>query len=460
MSDQHNRRVTTGATIALLAAGLLLTASTAAAATRPAARHGTAKPVTLTMWDTLNADTTGIPKSNYWETRAIDMFEQQHPNIRVKIVPTPGDATDAFSALLKSSEVAGNTPDIGQLFPGGQILQNTQYLLPLNKYLTPKFTNSLYPTVGWQMERPGYATNGPIYGVPYGAGAYYFVYYNKALFKKAGVTITDTSYPTTWSQLVLLAKHLKAKGILPFQFGEEQGYFGAWTQDALISHEVGTAGLLNFYDGKTSLDTPAIIKAYTAWHELYADGLTNKDALSTNNSQSWAQFAKGNGAMTITLGQADGAVEVGAMKNNIGIFPVPALPGSKYPTAITGGPTDAYVIFKNTKHPLQAITFIQFMLSTPVQVMYMDQGYGELPNVKTYKLTARVAHIDPVLSQTYYWILVRKFPLELGFDSVMPETVLNYWYHTNAAVFGGSMTPAAAARGLEQQMKTYLATSA
>jgi hypothetical protein len=40
----------------------------------------------------------------------------------VKIIQAVCDGSTAFSTVLKSSEVAGTTPDIAQLYAGGQIM--------------------------------------------------------------------------------------------------------------------------------------------------------------------------------------------------------------------------------------------------------------------------------------------------------------------------------------------------
>ena len=430
--------------------------SVAATGTATAQAEPSRSAVTLTIWnDLFNTPPTGVSTTNFWPYRALKIFEAQHPDIHVKVIATPGDAQTSFATLLKSSEVAGNTPDIGELFAGGQILQNADYLLALNKYISPSFENSLY--TGWQFATQGFKSTGTIYGVPYGAGYYYFVYYNKALFKKAGVN--TSLLPSTWPGLVTLAKQIKAHDIVPFQFGEKDGYYGAWTQDALISSEVGTQGVLNMFTGKLSLNSPTITRAYTAWHELYADGLTNSDALSLDDNQSWAQFAKGNGAMTITGGFANGNIEVGSMKYNVGIFPVPALPGAKYPKILSGGPNNDYVIFKNTKYPAQAMQLVKFLVSRQVQVMALQQGFGQLPNNSSYVAGATLQQIDPVLAETYHYIRVDHYMLAEAFDNIMPGSIDSYWYQTNSGVFGGSLSPSSAAKSLEQQEQNYLATS-
>jgi raffinose/stachyose/melibiose transport system substrate-binding protein len=410
--------------------------------------------VTLTMWNDVNTPTPGTPAAKFWFNEAIKMFEKANPNIHVKVVATPTAAATAFETLLKSSEVAGNTPDVGELYAGGQVTENGKYLLTLNKLLTPTYIKSLYD--GWQFTTGGFKTGGPIEGVPYGAGYWYSVYYNKALFAKAHVK--PLAPGASWTQLVALAKKVKAAGITPFTFGEKQGYFGAWTQDALISGEVGTDGVLQMNTGKLSLDSPAIENAYAAWHQLYADGLTNSDALSLDNTQGATQFAAGKGAMTITGGFSNQQFEQGLGKTKLGIFPVPALAGSKYTKSLSGGPNNVYVVFKNTKHAAQALKLVKFLVSAPIQVLALNGGFGQLPNNSSYVAGDSLTKLDPILAQTYNYIRVQHYPLFEAFDNIMPGSIDSYWYQTNTGVFGGSLSPTSAASSLESQMKQYLAT--
>ena len=55
---------------------------------------------------------------------------------------------------------------------------------------------------------------------------------------------------------------------------------------------------------------------------------------------------------------------------------------------------------------------------------------------------------------------MQHYTLGEAFDNIMPGTICSYWYQTNSAVFGGSLSPASAASSMQTQMKNYLATAA
>jgi raffinose/stachyose/melibiose transport system substrate-binding protein len=410
------------------------------------------KTTTITIWnDPLAAGSEGVAPSKSFLTKGVALFEKANPNIKVNIQQEPFAGSTGFNTLLQSSELAGTTPDIGQLYVGGQVIQNAKFLLPLNKVLGSSYINSL---TGWQFVTQGYKTGGSIYAVPFGAGYYYTVFYNTKLFAKAGITGPP---PTTWTGLVTLAKKLKAKGITPFEFGEKEGYFGAWTQDALISGLGGNTGVLNAYSGKQSLNSSLLIKPYTAWHGLFAGGLTNSNAATLTYTTGVANFAAGQAAMTITGAYYDSQIVKGLGKN-VGLFPVPVLTGSKYQKSLSGGPNNSYVIFKKSTHVADAVKLIKFLTSPAVQALSVNE-LGQLPNNKSFTPSAAFKAAQPLLTELNTYINVDHYSLFEAFDNVMPGSVDSYWYQTNNGVFSGSLSPASAASSMQSQMAQYLATA-
>ncbi|HTW20949.1 MAG TPA: extracellular solute-binding protein [Mycobacteriales bacterium] len=408
---------------------------------------------TITVWnDALASGSCGVPAAKSFLTKGVNLFEQTNPGFKVKIIQEQCDASTPFDTLLQSSETAGTTPDIGQMYVGGQVIQNGKYLVDLRQYLPSSYINSL---TGWTYVTDGYGTktDGAIWGVPFGAGYWYSVYYNKKDFQKAGIT----TLPTTWAGLLADAHTLKSKGITPFDIGEKEGYTGAWTQDSFISGLVGDAGVLKMFNGQASLDSPTLIKPYEAWHSLFAQGLTNSDAPSLPNANGIADFAAGKAAMTFTAGFFNSQFEKG-LGSNVGLFPIPSLPGSEFTKSLSGGPNNAYVVFKNSKHIADDVKLITFLTSLKVQLL-SAQELGQYPNNVSFKPTASFDTSQPLLVDIYKYIRLQHYVTGEAFDNVMPGTIDSYWYQTNSAVFGGSLSPQKAASSMQTQMKSYLATA-
>jgi ABC-type glycerol-3-phosphate transport system substrate-binding protein len=438
-----------GACSLVAAASMVLVASSSGVSGANASHSSGGKKVTITMWnDPLDASTTGVPLSKSWLTAAVKMFEAENRDIKVNLIQEPFAASTAFETLLHSTEVGGTTPTIGQLYVGGQVIENAKYLVPLNKYLKKSFIESLS---GWQFVTTGYRAGGKIYAVPYGTGAYYSVYYNKKLMAKAGV---KPPWPTTWTGLIALGKKIKAKGVQPFEFGEKEGYQGAWTQDGLISGLDGNTGVLKMFFGEVSLNSPLLIRPYQAWHEMYAAGITNPNAPSLSETQGIADFAAGTGAMTITGNFENTKFQTGLGKNNVGLFPIPVLKGSKYDKVFSGGPNNAYVIFKTSKHISADLKLIKFLTSLKVQVKSIN-ALGQIPNNISFRPTPAFYKQQPLLAQVYSY-LKKGYKQYEAFDNVMPGSIDTYWYKTNNGVFGGTLSPAAAAASIQTQMQSYL----
>ena len=196
-----------------------------------------------------------------------------------------------FATLLKSSEVAGTTPDIGQLYVGGQVIQNGKYLVALRQQLRNDYYNSL---TGWQYVTDGYGTqpNGAIYAVPFGAGYWYRVYYNKALLEKAG--ITDPT-PTTWSDLLALASRSRPRASRPSTSARRKATSAPGRRTRLSpASSVTPACSRCTRSGVAELADSD--RAVPAWHQLFAAGLTNSDAPSLCVRDRHRQLRGGQGA--------------------------------------------------------------------------------------------------------------------------------------------------------------------
>lgn len=449
--DTHGR--TRGAVVGAVALVLFAASACSSASSSSGSSGGTP---TVTIWnDALASGSCGVSAADSFLTKAVTSFLKTNPGFNVKIIQEQCDATTPFNTLLQSSETAGTTPDIGQLYVGGQVIQNGKYLVNLRSALGADYINSLS---GWKYVTDGYGTktNGAIYGVPFGQGYWYSVYYNKAMLAKAGIT---NPAPATWDDLLALGRQVKAAGMTPFSIGEKEGYVGAWTQDALISGLVGDDGVLQMYNGKASLNSPTLTKPYNAWHQLFAEGLTNPDAPSLPQATGTANFAAGKTAMTITAGFYNSTFTKSLGTNNVGLFPVPVLAGSQFPQSLSGGPNNSYVVFKNTKNLTDDIKLLKYLTTEQVQVNSVDE-LGQLPNNVSFTPSAQFQTQQPLLTSIYDYVLVKKYALGEAFDNIMPGTVCSYWYQTNSGVFGGSISPASAATSMQTQMQSYLATAA
>jgi len=104
------------------------------------------------------------------------------------------------------------------------------------------------------------------------------------------------------------------------------------------------------------------------------------------------------------------------------------------------------------------IKLIKFLTSLQVQELSVPD-LGQLPNNVSFTPSASFKAQQPLLTAQYKYIQVDHYALGEAFDNIMPGTICSYWYQTNSAVFGGTLSPSSAASSMQGQMKNYLATA-
>jgi multiple sugar transport system substrate-binding protein len=158
--------------------------------TSNASSGGTGKPVTITLWNGFTNRELGVVQ------QAVDAFHQAHPNITVKVVGGIND--DKIIAAIRG----GNSPDVAQSFTAdntGAFCSSGGWI-DLKPYMQKDHIEaSAFPkAVQYYTSYQGKQCALPMLADTYG------LYYNKALFKKAGIT----DPPKTMSELAADAKKL------------------------------------------------------------------------------------------------------------------------------------------------------------------------------------------------------------------------------------------------------------
>ncbi|MGB7103009.1 MAG: extracellular solute-binding protein, partial [Acidimicrobiales bacterium] len=177
--------------IGAVAAALMLAGTFYAAAPASASSK-----TTLTLWQNYGTESNATVTKNL-----IAAFEKLHPNIVINDVSQPG--TNYFQ-LLQSSAISGNGPDLAVMWTGIYDLQYSSLLVNLKGNVPAA---DLAKMEGLQWEAPDFNTALGAYVMPLET-QFYIGFYNKKLFKEAGIT----SVPTDWTQLFADCKLLKAKG--------------------------------------------------------------------------------------------------------------------------------------------------------------------------------------------------------------------------------------------------------
>lgn len=302
-------------------------------------------PVTITWWDTSNA-TNEAPTYK----ALVSQFEAANKNIKVKYVNVPFDqAQNKFDTAAGSkgapdvlrSEV-GWTPAFakkGYFLP----LDGTEALADQAKFKSNLITQAQY--------------DGKTYGVPLVTDTLALVY-NKALFKKAGITAA----PTTWDELKADAAKVKDKTGADGYWGSTQAYYA---QTFLYGEGTDT---VDASAKKITVNSAAAKKAYGTWLSLFSGkGLHKADT----TADAYIQDAFVNGKVAAII---QGPWEITNFykgsafgdKSNLGIATVPAGSTGKA-GAPTGGHNLSVYAGSDKAHQAAALKFVKFMTSATSQ---------------------------------------------------------------------------------------------
>jgi ABC-type glycerol-3-phosphate transport system substrate-binding protein len=155
------------------------------------------------------------PPKYLWTLR--DAYQKLHPEVRIEFLPYIPQGPD-FDTWFVTQFKAGNAPDVGnQLFSEVNRNANKGWFLDLTPYLD-KADPYVSGNAHWKdiflpgVIQTGTAPDGKIYVLPTGITGT-AIYYNKDLFRKAGVTP-----PQTWKEFMDIQQKIKDAGFIPFAF--------------------------------------------------------------------------------------------------------------------------------------------------------------------------------------------------------------------------------------------------
>lgn len=237
--------------------------------------------------------------------RYAQRFSEDHPGVEIEFEGITNYANDIMVRL--------STRNMGDVL-----------LLPNNitNQDLPNFFEPLDDTLFDHLRFADYkAYQGKRYGMTTGASTTGIVY-NKAAFKKAGITVI----PTTLDEFYEASSKLKNAGITPIYLNYgAQWPLMVWGED-LVSYMTGDAAYLNEMentDEPWKLDTPWG-EAMTIVRTLVDRGYTEANLIENNWEKSKSEIASGTTAMYL-MGNwvINQIVAAGADSDNIGYFPFP-----------------------------------------------------------------------------------------------------------------------------------------
>jgi raffinose/stachyose/melibiose transport system substrate-binding protein len=422
---------------ALLVAGAAFAAQAGSGATGKKAAAGGS----LTVW--LSGTYAGAtPGSTYrkWLDGIKARYEKTYPGSKVTFVLTPINNAQ-FTAQIAAAFASKRVPDAMLVYSGGY---TTPYMLSsldkLNSFVdqTPGFYKS---QTAWDLSCLGLNCKngkGDIYAIPNDQGTY-GLFYNKALFAKAGVAAP----PTTYAQLLADCVKFKAKGIIPLAYGDRDGYStDNWvTYDYSSYMAPGDIAKVNALHMKYA--DPKLVKPLQQLVKFKQQGCVNADASTHENNDANTYFTSGKAAMVQMFPFVIKSFEQALGKN----LALAALPQSgPHPGRTAANSFHNWVIPKNAKNKTGAWEFIKMAVDN-TGAADLATLVGALPTN-----TAADSQIkDPL---TKFFLKIAAHPQVPLLDSIVPLKVALLYYQQLQAAFSGKVTPLKAMQNVDSGLKT------
>lgn len=300
-------------------------------------------------------------------------FEKENPNIKVNFSVLGWAEANTKLKLLASS---GKLPDVtfvniinGYDLASEGLLMDIKPLLDADAELSADIPDAVKKAVEY---------DGKMYWVPSATGAY-SLWYNKELFKKAG--LDPNSPPKTVDEMIAFAEQITAKtGVPGLGFGAKALEDLAHVTMSFYSSYTG----VNIWDSSTAKLTindgnnrQLFIDALTAMQSIVDKGVTQPNPVEYNPFALRPLFRDEQIAMTI-----DGAWAVKEFLTELDRGEESKFATALFPAGPAGSKpimgTDGWGIPADSKHPEEAWMLLKFLMRSDNQTTHATQ-WGLLP---------------------------------------------------------------------------------
>ena len=376
------------------------------------------------------------PYNTFINTKLAE-YEQMHPDIKFNIISAQNQEYKEKIKIVVGSE---DTPDIFFSWVGDftERFIREDLILDLTPYLEadPEWKDSFIES---QLEQYVNA-DGMQYGIPFRLDCKLF-FYNKAIFDEHNLTV-----PTTWDEFINVCETLKAAGITPISFGNQE----PWS----ASHYIGTLNQIcvpdevreKDYNPKTGEFTdPGYVEALQYYQQILQ--YTNDNPNGVKPDMGRTNFIMEQSAMyyaeliEIPYIKADNA------EMEFGMFNFRKIEGAKGNQDILTGVPEGFVVSSKTKYPDECVEFLKWFLGKEVGTqMCQEIGWFNAAKGTTEGLT------DQALLDGYNAVMEAK-AMSAWLDNALYSTVCDEYLTSVSALTGGDITPEQAMENIQAKAK-------
>ncbi len=284
-------------------------------------------------------------------------FNKNNPGTKVVV---EGRSIDQHKASLRIAATSNEGPDIFFSWAGfglGGEYVKAGLSAPMGKYYDEyKWADKLLPTAVAFADQYG----GEKHGIPYTFRGE-ALYYNKSLFKKAGIT----EEPKTYDELLAAAEKLKEQKIPAITFGGSVNWHLMRLMDVILETKCGAEKHDALNALKLKWNTESCVKdSFNEFHKWTSEYML-KPFMGFAEDQSYNLFAANRAAMMLEGDWLVGKVAASKKLDEVGLFPFPTGTNRLY------GFAEYLYVSSKSKNPDMAAKFLDYLSSTEVQQKYL-----------------------------------------------------------------------------------------
>ncbi|HEY8718910.1 ABC transporter substrate-binding protein [Pengzhenrongella sp.] len=316
---------------------------------------------TLKLWHYEGADSA---MGKAWD-ESIRVFEKEHKGVKVKFERKAFEQIQQTAGMVLSSDQG---PDLLEYNKGNAtagLLSSQGLLTDLSKVAKDrgwdsKLAPSLQTTARYDK---GVMGSGKWYGIP-NYGEFVTVYYNKDMFKAAGLEV-----PTTLDDMTADMDKFVAKGVTPLAMsGAEYPAGQLYYELALSKADRGFVNNYQMYKGKVDFQADPLKYGADTFAQWVKAGYIAKDSASLKAEDAGVNFISGKSPMLVSGSWWYGRFVTDMAKTDWGIF---NFPGNKLNAGSSG---NLWVVPKNSKAKDLAYDFIDITMRPEIQAIIGNNG--------------------------------------------------------------------------------------
>lgn len=364
-------------------------------------------------------------------------YEAMHPDIKFEITSAQNQEYKEKIKIVVGGE---DTPDIFFSWVGDftERFIRENLILDLNPYMEADaaWKDSLIES---QLEQ---YTNkdGMIYGLPFRLDCKLF-FYNQKIFEEHNLEA-----PKTWDEFMNVCETLKAAGITPIAFGNQE----PWS----ASHYIGTLNQIFVPDDVRAKDydptsgeftDPGYVEALEYYQKLLPYMTENPNGVKPD-------MGRTNFVMEMAAMYYAELIEIPYIKQDnaemdFGMFNFPKVDGAKGNQDILTGVPEGFVVSSKTKYPDECVEFLKWFLGKDVGTAQCQEiGWFNAAKGTTEGLT------DQALLDGYQAVMDAK-AMSAWLDNALYSTVCDEYLTAVSDLTNGDVTPQEAMAKIQAKAK-------